>query len=80
MLTLNTKKGGNRSAKTKNVASSKFKDYKDIEVVEVSGFRGWGVTRAALKELIDGLTYLPNVKMLKLRNNGLDDEYVEEII
>lgn len=50
VLTLNTKKssgaggGGNRSAKTKNVAPSRFKDYKDIEVVEVSGFRGRGVS------------------------------------
>ena len=59
--------------------SGKFKEYAHIEVVEISGFEGRGVTRAALKELIEGLTYLPNVKMIKLKNNGLDDEFVDEI-
>lgn len=39
VLTLNTKKGGNRQAKTKNVSAARFKDYKDIEVVEISGFK-----------------------------------------
>jgi len=58
---------------------SKLKDYEKIEVVELSGFQGRGVTRAALKELIEGINLMPNVKMLKLKNNGLTDDFVEEI-
>lgn len=58
---------------------AKLKSYEKIEVVELSGFHGWGVTRAALKELIDGVNLLPNVKMIKLWNNGLNDDFVEEI-
>jgi Ran GTPase-activating protein (RanGAP) involved in mRNA processing and transport len=82
VMALNNKKGrpGAAATKARTSAPSKFKDYDAIEVVEVSGFRGRGVTRAALKELIDGLKYLPNIKMLKLKNNGLDDEFVDEIM
>ena len=67
------------AAKGKNPLGSKLKDYEKIEVVELSGFNGRGVTRAALKELIEGINLLPNVKMLKLKNNGLTDDFVEEV-
>lgn len=73
------KRRGGTNPKAKNPLGSKLKDYEKIEVVELSGFQGRGVTRAALKELIEGINLMPNVKMLKLKNNGLTDDFVEEI-
>lgn len=67
------------AAKSKNPLGAKLKEYEKIEIVEISGFVGRHVTRAALWELIEGINLLPNVKFLKLKNNGLTDEFVEEI-
>ena len=48
--------------------------------MEISNFAGKGVTRAAMTELLDSIQYLPNLKFLKLQNNGLTDEFMDEIL
>ena len=73
------KKANKTTSKSKNQKGGKFKEYAHITTVEISGFEGRGVTRAALKELIQGLSYLPNINILHLKKNGLDDEFVDEI-
>lgn len=51
-----------------------------IMKIDLSGFRETGVSRSALKELIDGLEGLPCIRSVNLRNNGLTDDYEREIL
>jgi len=62
------------------VLGAKVKLYEKIERVELSGFNGRGVTWSAMKELIEGISLLPNIKKLTLKNNGINDDFIEEIV
>lgn len=51
-----------------------------IMKIDLSGFRGHGVSRSALKELVDGIEGLPCLRSVNLSNNGLTDECEREIM
>lgn len=73
------KKRVGAAPRKKGKGGGRYKEYAHIKVVELSGFAGKGVTRSALKELINGISLLPNISVLKLTKNDLSDDYIEEI-
>ena len=48
--------------------------------IDLSGFRHTGVSRSALKELIDGIEVLPAIRSVNLRNNAITDDCEREIL
>lgn len=51
-----------------------------IMKIDLSGFRGRGVSRSALKELVDGIDGLPCLRAVCLRNNSITDDCEREIL
>ncbi len=51
-----------------------------LEKIDISGFRSKRFSRAGLKELIEGLSLLPCIRSVCLRDNGIDDESEREIL
>lgn len=51
-----------------------------IEKIDLSGFKDRRFSRAAMKELLEGLQLLPCIRTLCLRDNGINDEYDREIL
>jgi hypothetical protein len=51
-----------------------------IMKIDISGFRDRGVSRSALKELVDGIDGLPCLRSVCLRNNGITDDCEREIL
>ena len=48
--------------------------------IDLSGFRFAGVSRSALKELLDGIEALPAIRSVNLKNNGITDDCEREIL
>jgi len=48
--------------------------------IDLSGFRVTGVSRSALKELLDAVEVLPAIRSINLSNNGLTDDCEREIL
>jgi len=51
-----------------------------IMKIDLSGFKGHGVSRSALKELIDGIDGLPCLRSVSLRHNGITDDCEREVL
>lgn len=51
-----------------------------IEKLDLSGFKDRKFSRAVMKELLDGLSLLPCIRTISLKNNGITDEYEQEIL
>jgi hypothetical protein len=51
-----------------------------IMKIDLSGFRDHGVSRSALKELVDGIEGLPCLRSVNLSRNGLNDDCEREIL
>ncbi len=49
------------------------------EKIELSGFRGKNFTRAGFREFLEGIEDMRCLSTLILKNNGIDDEYIEEL-
>lgn len=67
-------------------SSNKKKDFKftpeqlALEKIKLSGFRSKRFSRAALRELVDGVALLPAIRSVILQDNGLTDECESEIL
>ena len=48
--------------------------------IDLCGFKYLRFSRAGLKELVDGITNMPQIRTLKLKNNGIGDEHEKEIL
>ena len=74
----------------KPLAKEKGKESKKKEInlapeltltkIDLSGFRVTGVSRSALKELLDAVEVLPAIRSINLSNNGLTDDCEREIL
>lgn len=51
-----------------------------VEKIDLSGFIGRRISRAALRELIEGMELLPCIRSLNLSNCGLTDDYDKEVL
>lgn len=49
------------------------------EKIELSDFRGKNFTRAGFREFLEGIEDMRCLSTVVLRNNGIDDEYIEEL-
>ena len=45
-----------------------------LEKIDISGFRAKRFSRSGLKELIEGISLLPCIRTVILRDNGIGDE------
>ena len=50
-----------------------------IEKIDLSNFVNRQFSRSGLKELVEGMKQLPCLRSVVLRNNGITDNFVEEI-
>ena len=57
-----------------------LKEHMHLEKLDLSGFKRLRFSRSGLKELIEGINILPCIRSLKLRGNGITDEYEREIL
>ena len=48
--------------------------------IDLSGFKSLRFSRAGLKELVDGVSNMPQVRSLILRHNGIGDEHEKEVL
>jgi hypothetical protein len=48
--------------------------------IDLSGFKSLRFSRAGLKELLDGITNMPQVRSLILKHNGIGDEHEKEVL
>ena len=51
-----------------------------LTIIDLSGFRVTGVSRSALKELLDAIEVLPAIRSINLSNNGITDDCEREIL
>ena len=51
-----------------------------METIDLSGFRSRRFSRAALRELVEGIAVLPAIRSVILKDNGITDECESEII
>ena len=51
-----------------------------IQTINLSGFRDRRISRSGLRELLDGLELMPCIRSLNLSNNGIIDDYSNEIL
>ena len=51
-----------------------------IERIDLSGFANKRFSRSVLKELVEGLSLLPCIRSIALRNNGINDDCEREIL
>lgn len=51
-----------------------------LEKIDLSGFRHKRFSRAAFKELLEGLNILPCIRTVCLKDNGITDEYDREVL
>ena len=69
-----------------SAANNKKKEFKftdrqlALETIDLSGFRARRFSRAALRELVEGIGCLPAIRSVILRDNGISDECESEII
>jgi hypothetical protein len=49
------------------------------EKIELSDFRGKNFTRAGFREFLEGIEDMRCLSTLILKNNGINDDYVEEL-
>lgn len=66
-----------KDAKKKGVS---FAPELTLMKIDLSGFKGFGVSRSALKELADGIEGLPCLRSISLRHNGITDDCEREIL
>jgi len=51
-----------------------------LEKIDLSGFRHKRFSRSALKELLEGVSLLPCIRAVSLRDNGITDDYDREVL
>ncbi len=51
-----------------------------LEKIDLSGFRTKRFSRSGLKELIEGISLLPCIRAVVLKDNGIGDECEAEIL
>ncbi len=51
-----------------------------LEKIDLSGFRTKRFSRSGLRELIDGISLLPCIRTIILRDNGIADDCESEIL
>jgi len=51
-----------------------------MEKIDISGYRYKRFTRSALRELVEGISLLPAVRTVVLRDNGITDDCEAEIL
>jgi len=55
-------------------------DQMNMTRIDLSGFKSLRFSRAGLKELLDGISNMPQVRSLNLRHNGIGDEHEKEVL
>lgn len=56
-----------------------MKEFAYLERIELCNFAGREFSRTGMSELLEGISFLPCIRAVVLRNNGIDDSYVEEV-
>jgi len=81
--TSNPKRGGATTGiKKKKETSTNFDEknpYHMVEKLDLSDFRGRGFSRAGLREFLEGIEDMRCLSTVILRNNGINDDFVEEL-
>lgn len=91
-LTKSAVESGSGNARGGDKGISKAKKKKDVtttfdasnyshmvQKIDLSGFKGKNISRAALREMIEGVEDMRCLNTMILKGNGIDDEYIEEI-
>ena len=71
----NNKEG--RNQRKKNIS---FAGFSRLEKIDLSGFVNKSISRAGMRELIEGMELMPNIRTVCLRNNGIDDNLEKEVL
>lgn len=50
-----------------------------IETIDLSGYASRNFNRMGFKDLLDSIQDVKTLKSLNLKNNGIDDSYVDEL-
>ena len=72
--------GANAPANKKKIDIKLTPEQLALEKIDLSGFRTKRFSRSGLKELIEGISLLPCIRTVILRDNGLGDECEAEIM
>jgi len=66
-----------RNSRKKDIS---FAPHQRLEKIDLSGFVNKRISRAGMRELIEGMELMPCVRTVCLRNNGITDDLEKEVI
>jgi Ran GTPase-activating protein (RanGAP) involved in mRNA processing and transport len=72
--------GANAPANKKKADIKLTPDQLSLEKIDLSGFRNKRFSRSGLKELIEGISLLPCIRTVILKDNGITDDCETEIL
>ena len=77
---LSNKKGGSQGQNNKKKDFKFTPEQLALEKIELSGFSKKRFSRAALRELVEGVALLPAIRSIVLQDNGINEECESEIL